>query len=221
MSTSTVERSVEACALDAATLCEAFQVSAAANSTAGGAAHGGRRGHPDLGAVRRTGAAHRGWAGPGFDPTLSWPMVDQHDVISLVYTSRTTGPPKGVQLTHAGVIANSRALQEAIPAYRTGFSAVCYLPPAHIASRVLEHYFGLLLGRSRTCCPDVTELGTTLVQTRPTWLFGPPRMWEKLQASVMAAITVEPDDRHRRAIQATSASSTATVTCGSPTARRK
>jgi long-chain acyl-CoA synthetase len=138
---------------------------------------------------------------PAFDLCSTWPVVDQHDVVSLVYTSGTTGPPKGVQLTHAGVIANARALHEAIPAYRAGFSAVCYLPLAHIASRVLEHYFGMLLGGTLTCCPDLNDLGATLVETRPTWLFGPPRMWEKLQASVTAALTVDPDDQHQQAIQ--------------------
>jgi long-subunit acyl-CoA synthetase (AMP-forming) len=247
MSTNTVERSVEACALDAATLCEAFQISAATHpervavrtsgdavvltwaqyaeqvrrTAAGLVALGVRRGdvvalmltnRPEflwvdaaamhLGAttlgvyttfaqeqvdyvLRDAGAvvavtekafvstllqARKGCprlvhlvsvdggqgmlsledvdtAGdPGFDLSASWPTVDQHDVVSLVYTSGTTGPPKGVQLTHAGVIANARALHEAIPAYRAGFSAVCYLPLAHIAARVLEHYFGLLLG---------------------------------------------------------------------------
>jgi hypothetical protein len=37
-------------------------------------------------------------------------------------------------------------------------------------ARVLEHYFGLLLGATLTCCPDLTDLGATLVETRPTWL---------------------------------------------------
>ena len=279
MSTNTVERSVEACALDAATLCEAFQLSAATHpervavrtsgdavvltwaqyaeqvrrTAAGLVALGVRRGdvvalmltnRPEflwvdaaamhLGAttlgvyttfaqeqvdyvLRDAGAvvavtekafastllqARKGCprlvhlvsvdggqgmlsledvdtAGdPGFDLSASWPTVDQHDVVSLVYTSGTTGPPKGVQLTHAGVIANARALHEAIPAYRAGFSAVCYLPLAHIAARVLEHYFGLLLGGTLTCCPDLNDLGATLVETRPSWLFGPPRMWK-------------------------------------------
>ncbi|MCU1608260.1 MAG: AMP-dependent synthetase and ligase [Pseudonocardiales bacterium] len=302
MSTNTVERSVEACALDAATLCEAFQISAATHpervavrtsgdavvltwaqyaeqvrrTAAGLVALGVRRGdvvalmltnRPEflwvdaaamhLGAttlgvyttfaqeqvdyvLRDAGAvvavtekafvstllqARKGCprlvhlvsvdggqgmlsledvdtAGdPGFDLSASWPTVDQHDVVSLVYTSGTTGPPKGVQLTHAGVIANARALHEAIPAYRAGFSAVCYLPLAHIAARVLEHYFGLLLGGTLTCCPDLNDLGATLVETRPSWLFGPPRMWEKLQASVTAAVTVESGDQLQEAIE--------------------
>lgn len=138
---------------------------------------------------------------PGFALSSIWPVADQNDVVTLIYTSGTTGPPKGVQLTHAGVIGNARALHEAIPAYRAGFSAVSYLPLAHASARVMEHYYGLLLGGTLTCCPDLKDLGTALVETRPTWLFGPPRMWEKLQASVTAAVTVEADDQRRQAIE--------------------
>ncbi len=303
MSTNTVERPVEMCALGAATLCEAFQISAATHpqqvavrtpgdavvltwaqyaervrrTAAGLAALGVRRGdtvavllsnRPEflwvdvaamhLGAttvglyttfaqeqvdyvLRDSGATVAlteqafapallrsrracprlthlvsvdGGAGmlsldevdaagdPDFDLSLTWPQVAEHDVVALVYTSGTTGPPKGIQITHAGVIANAHALHQAIPAYRAGFSAVCYLPLGHIGARVLDHYFSLLLGGTLTCCPDVTNLGAVLVDTRPTWLFGPPRVWEKLQANLTAAITVEPDDHRRRSTQA-------------------
>ena len=110
---------------------------------------------------------------PGFDLSLAWPAVNPHDVVTLIYTSGTTGPPKGVQLTHAGVIANARALHEVTPAYRANFSAVSYLPLAHVSARVMEHYFCLLLGAMLTCCADLDNLGTALVDARPTWLFGP------------------------------------------------
>lgn len=136
---------------------------------------------------------------PGFELSSTWPAVDPHDVVTLVYTSGTTGPPKGVQLTHAGVIANGRALHEAIPAYRDGFSAVSYLPLAHVSARVMEHYYSLLLGGTLTCCASLDNLAATLVDARPTWIFGPPRMWERLQAGVTAAISVEPDHERRRA----------------------
>lgn len=138
---------------------------------------------------------------PGFELSSTWPAVDRDDVVALVYTSGTTGPPKGVQLTHGGVIANGRALHEAIPAYRDGFSAVSYLPLAHASARVLEHYFALLLGGTLTCCAELDKLAATLIDTRPTWIFGPPRVWERLQAGLTAAISVEPDDQHRQAVQ--------------------
>jgi long-subunit acyl-CoA synthetase (AMP-forming) len=49
------------------------------------------------------------------------------------------------------------------------FSAVSYLPLAHVIARVLDHYFGLLLGATLTCCADLNNL----MDTRPTLFIGP------------------------------------------------
>jgi long-subunit acyl-CoA synthetase (AMP-forming) len=138
---------------------------------------------------------------PDFELASTWPAVQRDDVVTLIYTSGTTGPPKGVQITHAGVIANAHALCQAIPAYRPGFSAVSYLPLAHAIGRVLEHYLALLLGATLTCCADLDNLMATLIDTRPTLFIGPPRVWERLKAGVEAAITAEPNDQRRRAVQ--------------------
>lgn len=138
---------------------------------------------------------------PGFDLASTWPAVQPDDVATLIYTSGTTGPPKGVQITHAGVIANAHALHQAIPAYRDGFSAVSYLPLAHAIARVMEHYYGLLLGATLTCCSDLGNLVAALADTRPSWFVGPPRVWERLKAGVSAAITTDPDDQRRQATQ--------------------
>ncbi|MBV8994255.1 MAG: AMP-binding protein [Pseudonocardiales bacterium] len=111
---------------------------------------------------------------PAFDLASTWPAVQPDDVVTLIYTSGTTGPPKGVQLTHASAMANARAQHLAIPAFRDGFSVVSYLPLAHISARVFEHYVGLVLGATLTCCADLDRLPATLVDARPTW-FSDPR----------------------------------------------
>ncbi len=136
---------------------------------------------------------------PGFDLASTWPAVAPADVVTLIYTSGTTGPPKGVQITHAGVIANTRAMHHTMPGYRAGFSAVSYSPLAHGRAGVVEHYGCLLLGGTLTCCPDPDNLAAALVDTRPTRFAGPPRVWEQLQAGVVATITAEPDDQRRQA----------------------
>jgi long-chain acyl-CoA synthetase len=138
---------------------------------------------------------------PAFELASTWPAVQPDDVVTLIYTSGTTGPSKAVQVTHAGVIANAQAIHQAIPGYRAGFSVVSYLPLAHVTARITEHYGCLLLGGTLTCCADLGDLVATLVETHPTWFAGPPRVWEKLQAGLVAAITAEPDDQCRGAIQ--------------------
>jgi long-subunit acyl-CoA synthetase (AMP-forming) len=138
---------------------------------------------------------------PGFDLASTWPAVQPNDVVTLIYTSGTSGPPKGVQHTHASVIANARALAQAIPGYRPGFSAVSYLPLAHIMARVFEHYGCLLLGATLTCCAGLDSLGASLLDARPTWFVGVPRVWEKLKAALLASLRADPDEQRRQAIQ--------------------
>jgi long-subunit acyl-CoA synthetase (AMP-forming) len=138
---------------------------------------------------------------PDFDLASTWPTVQPDDVVTMIYTSGTTGPPKGVQITHASVIANARAQHEAIPAFRDGFSAVSYLPLGHAIARVFEHYVALILGGTLTCCADLNHLAAALVDTRPTWFAGPPRVWERFEAGVLASISTEPEDRRRRDLQ--------------------
>jgi long-chain acyl-CoA synthetase len=138
---------------------------------------------------------------PQFDLAASWRSVRPDDVVSLIYTSGTTGPPKAVQLTHAGVLANARALCEAFPAYRQGFCTISYLPLAHVIGRVLEHYFSLTLAGTLTCCNDPQALPAVLAEVRPTLLLGPPRIWEKIKAGLDAAIAADPDEQRRRTIE--------------------
>ncbi|MGH8931549.1 MAG: AMP-binding protein [Egibacteraceae bacterium] len=136
---------------------------------------------------------------PGFDFDAAWQAVRPSDVVTLIYTSGTTGPPKGAQITHGAVMASVRPLQQAIPAYRSGFSAISYLPTAHAIARILQHYYSLVYGGTLTCCPDVADLGATLVDARPTLFIGTPRVWEKLQAGLSAAIQAEHDAARRHA----------------------
>jgi long-subunit acyl-CoA synthetase (AMP-forming) len=140
---------------------------------------------------------------PGFELASVWPAVHPDDVVTLIYTSGTTGPPKAVQITHAGAIANARAMHRAMPGYRAGFSSVSYLPLTHGVARVVEHYGSLLLGGTLTCCADPDNLTAALVDTRPTWFAGYPSVWAALQADLVAAITAEPDDRRQRILQET------------------
>jgi long-chain acyl-CoA synthetase len=113
--------------------------------------------------------------------------VRPEDLATVIYTSGTTGPPKGVMLTHANVAAECdgySALVGPTPGRRT----VSYLPMAHVAERMVTHYGWLWERSTVTCCPDQAKLAAYLVQTRPTDLFGPPRVFEKLRAGIQAAV---------------------------------
>src|SRR3954451_23437341 len=75
---------------------------------------------------------------------------------------------------------------------------VSYLPMAHIAERNVGYYNHLLWGGEVTPCPDIGQLSAYLVTARPTILFGPPRIWEKLAAGIQAAVAARsPEDQQR------------------------
>src|SRR3954449_11937197 len=116
-------------------------------------------------------------------------QTDPLQLLTVIYTSGTTGPPKGVMLDHTNVLAAYKGLVHFMPDEDPDrMRVVSYLPMAHIAERNVGYYNHLLWGGEVTPCPDIGQLSPYLVAVRPTLLFGPPRIWEKLSAGIQAAV---------------------------------
>ena len=113
---------------------------------------------------------------------------------TMIYTSGTTGPPKGVMLTHRNIAWTVESLRLVLPFDDySGKRAVSYLPMAHIAERMTSHYQGAFLGYTVTTCPDPSRIAEYLREVRPNFLFGVPRVWEKIYAGVNAALAADPE----------------------------
>jgi len=128
--------------------------------------------------------------------------IGPDDPATLLYTSGTTGNPKGVIVTHHSV------LYEVATAMATGFIAdrvrwVSYLPLAHIAERMLSIY-GPMHNATHVyfCHNAATDLVATLGAVQPTAFFGVPRVWEKIQAGIQALLAAEQDPARRAAVDA-------------------
>jgi long-chain acyl-CoA synthetase len=133
--------------------------------------------------------------GSGFEELRR--RVGPEDNATLLYTSGTTGPPKGVLLTHHNVLYQITALDR-LTGLPQGGSSVSYLPLAHIAERVLSIY-GPLTRRSHVWfCPDPTQAVEYVREARPTLFFGVPRVWEKVRAGIQAKLAAEESQRKRR-----------------------
>jgi long-chain acyl-CoA synthetase len=111
--------------------------------------------------------------------------VSPDDAATVVFTSGTTGAPKGVVLTHRNVVYEATALLAANNLTDAGTS-VSYLPFAHIAERMLSMYLPYVAGGQVRLLADASELAETLRELRPTRFFGVPRIWEKIQTLVSA-----------------------------------
>lgn len=131
--------------------------------------------------------------------TERWRSVTPEDPVTLLYTSGTTGPPKGVVLTHHNVLYEVEATASAA-GLPVGLTSVSYLPIAHIAERVLSIYLAVSRAAHIHCCPDPTELATVLREARPTMFFAVPRVLEKFRAGLTALLDAEPDEQKKAAI---------------------
>jgi long-chain acyl-CoA synthetase len=106
--------------------------------------------------------------------------VRAQDTATIVYTSGTTGRPKGCELTHRNLLAEVRADVAAFPGVlQPGNSLLVFLPLAHVLARALALtciYARLTLGHT----PDVKNLVADLGTFRPTFVVAVPRVFEKV-----------------------------------------
>lgn len=164
-------------------------------------------GHRTYGSLHATGVRL-------FDPGAfekSWREIRPADPLTVVYTSGTTGDPKGVRLSHRNVLLNGTAL-DAVVEFPDGVGHICYLPFAHIAERLLGIYLPVLRAAHVHLCADPAEVAATARELHPFQFFGVPRVWEKLAAAVRAALAGLPAER-RAAVEAANETACAYIAC--------
>ncbi len=112
------------------------------------------------------------------------------DVITLVYTSGTTGPPKGAMLTNANFAFNVDVLIGAdgrVPGNRKvgpNDLILTYLPLCHIAERIFSTWTSISNGPSLNFAESIETVQQNLREIQPTIFFAVPRIWERIHASI-------------------------------------
>jgi long-chain acyl-CoA synthetase len=123
--------------------------------------------------------------------------VKPENLATFVYTSGTTGNPKGVMLTHGNIWWTATHSEQHIPIGDAEHGrALSYLPLSHIAERMISHLLQIYYGTQTWFAESLETLLPDLQACKPTYFFGVPRVWEKFYAGVTAKMAAaDPNDR--------------------------
>jgi long-subunit acyl-CoA synthetase (AMP-forming) len=104
---------------------------------------------------------------------------------TLIYTSGTTGNPKAVMMSHDNLTWEVETVAATFAFSHTD-RTISYLPLSHVAEQVLSIHAPMGLGSAVTFAESLEKLPEALREVRPTYFLGVPRVWEKIQAKMVA-----------------------------------
>ena len=119
---------------------------------------------------------------------------DADDLATIVYTSGTTGPPKGVMLSHGALLANAYASLMRVPALPTDLF-LSFLPLSHTLERTGGYVLPMMAGSAVAFSRSIPELAEDLQQVRPTVLIAVPRVFERVHARIRGSVAGAPAAR--------------------------
>jgi long-chain acyl-CoA synthetase len=117
--------------------------------------------------------------------------VKPDDLCTIVYTSGTTGDPKGVELPHRCLVDISRAALKVFPLSDSDVT-LSFLPYSHVFERINGVFIGLLFGGQAWISRGVDHLSAELGEVQPTVMCSVPRVYEKMYAAVMSRVRESP-----------------------------
>jgi long-chain acyl-CoA synthetase len=111
--------------------------------------------------------------------------ADRNDTAIMVYTSGTTGEPKGAMLSHRYILNSVESLRRSVPILDTDVT-LSYLPGCHVAERISGIYNRLYNGTGAYFVNDLSRLYEYMLDVKPTVFASLPRFFEKIHASIVS-----------------------------------
>ncbi len=123
-------------------------------------------------------------------------QVDPNSTAIIVYTSGTTGPPKGAMISHENILSIMRHQDEAF-SIAEGDVGLSFLPMAHVAERILAFYGRINTGMGTYFASSIAKVLEEIAEVRPTIFGSVPRIFEKAYAKIMSTVEHASPTRQR------------------------
>jgi long-chain acyl-CoA synthetase len=124
-----------------------------------------------------------------------WEKIEPEDSFTFVYTSGTTGPPKGVVLTHKNIVWECDAMREILPVDEND-EQLLFLPMAHIFAKILE-WTTICKGSRIAFAESINKIRDNLGEVRPTFMCAVPRVLEKVYIGILGNRNAAPPARQK------------------------
>jgi long-chain acyl-CoA synthetase len=116
---------------------------------------------------------------------------DPAKLATIVYTSGTTGLPKGVMLSHANILANAWAGLQQV-AVHTDDLFLSFLPLSHTLERTVGYFIPMMAGACVAHVRSIDKLAEDLVMVRPSVINSVPRIYERIHTRIVAGLDEKP-----------------------------
>lgn len=119
--------------------------------------------------------------------------VTPEDLATIVYTSGTTGVPKGAMITHKNIMAVIDALDRIKPRFAyDSDQTVPFLPLSHVFERVAGHFYGMYVGLTASYAESIDTFAQDVKERRPTVVLAVPRVCEKVYQRILSQVEEQP-----------------------------
>ena len=112
--------------------------------------------------------------------------INTNDIATLVYTSGTSGTPKGVILIHESIVSEVTEIFHTVGVKST-YTALTFLPYAHVMGRA-EIWGSCFIGHTLAFAESIDKIKTNLTEVQPDFIIAVPRIFEKFYAAVLAKV---------------------------------